>query len=141
MAHMVFAADVSILQNVEADVSFLTYRSHRMSRSGSSTLLVEANAMSEGLVEVEWIASWIGLVKDYNYDLRKRHLITREFQLTSIMSTDDDSQMNLAAITEAKSLYDNLVREQYSGAEKRAALEMWVVEHGESLTIGIRRTA
>ena len=34
--------------------------------------------------------------------------------------------MNLAAITDAKSLYDNFVREQYSGAEKRAALEIQV---------------
>ena len=44
------------------------------------------------------------------------------------MSTDDDSQMNMAAITDAKSLYDNLVREQYSGAEKRAALEICVIK-------------
>ena len=44
------------------------------------------------------------------------------------MSTDNDSQMNLAAVTDAKSLYDNLVREQYSGAEKRAALEMCVIK-------------
>jgi hypothetical protein len=44
------------------------------------------------------------------------------------MSSDDDSKMNMAAITDAKSLYDNLVREQYSGAEKRAALEMCVIK-------------
>ena len=36
--------------------------------------------------------------------------------------------MNMAAITDAKSLYDNLVREQYSGAEKRAALEICVIK-------------
>ena len=84
--------------------------------------------MSEGLADAEWVASWIGLVKDYRYDLRKRDLLNREFKITSIMSTDDDSQMNMAAITDAKSLYDNLVREQYSGAEKRAALEMCVIK-------------
>ena len=36
--------------------------------------------------------------------------------------------MNLAAITDAKSMYDNLVREQYSRAEKRAALELCVIK-------------
>ena len=128
LAHMVCAADLSLLENQEADVSVLTYQSHKMTRSGSSTLLVEANAMSEGLADAEWVASWIGLVKDYRYDLRKRDLLNREFRITSIMSTDDDSQMNMAAITDAKSLYDNLVREQYSGAEKRAALEMCVIK-------------
>ena len=33
----------------------------------------------------------------------------------------------MAAITDAKSLYDNLTREQYSGAEKRSALEICVI--------------
>ena len=112
LAHMVCAADASILEGKEADVSVLTYQSHRMARAGSSTLLVEANAMSEGLADAEWVASWIGLVKDLNYDLRKRDLLNREFKVTSIFSSEDDSQMNMAAITDAKSLYDNLVREQ-----------------------------
>ena len=51
LAHMVCAADASILEGKEADVSVLTYQSHRMARAGSSTLLVEANAMSEGLAD------------------------------------------------------------------------------------------
>jgi hypothetical protein len=114
LAHMVCAADVSILEGKEADVSVLTYQSHRMARAGSSTLLVEANAMSEGLADAEWVASWIGLAKDLSYDMRKRDLLNREFKITSIMSTEDETQMNLAAITDAKSMYDNLVREQYS---------------------------
>jgi hypothetical protein len=99
-----------------------------MARAGSSTLLVEANAMSEGLADAEWVASWIGLAKELSYDMRKRDLLNREFKITSIMSTEDETQMNLAAITDAKSMYDNLVREQYSGAEKRAALELCMIK-------------
>ena len=72
IAHMICAADVDILRGKEADVSPLTYTSHHMSRAGSATLLVEASAMSEGLADAEWAASWIGLVKDLHYDLRKR---------------------------------------------------------------------
>ena len=36
--------------------------------------------------------------------------------------------MNLAAVADAKSMYDNLTREQYSGAEKRVALELCVIK-------------
>ena len=84
--------------------------------------------MSEALADAEWVASWFGLAKDLNYDLRKRRLLNREFKLTCIVSTDVPEQMNLAVVTDAKSMYDNLVREQYSGAEKRAALELCVIK-------------
>ena len=53
IAHMVCAADACILEGVEAEVSPLAYKSHHMNRAGSSTLLVESNAMSEGLAEAE----------------------------------------------------------------------------------------
>ena len=61
-----------------------------------------------------------------HYDLRKRDLLNREFKLTSIMS-EPESDLAIAAITDAKSLYDNLIREQYSGTEKRSALEICVI--------------
>ena len=64
LAHMICAADVSLLAGEEAEVSVLTYKSHRMGRSGSSTLLVEAYAMPEALADAEWVASWFGLAKD-----------------------------------------------------------------------------
>ena len=59
VAHMVCAVDRSIFDGEEADISSLVYKSHHMTRSGSATLLVESNAMSEGLSEAEWVASWI----------------------------------------------------------------------------------
>ena len=49
LAHMVFAADREIFDGADTRVSILTYKSHRMHRAGSSTLLVEYNAMSEDL--------------------------------------------------------------------------------------------
>ena len=49
--------------------------------------------MSEGLADVEWVASWIGLAKNLNYDLRKRHQLNRELQITSIMSKRPDDEL------------------------------------------------
>ena len=89
-------------------------------------MLRESNSLSEGSADDEWVASWIGLVKDFHYDLRKRDRLNREFKVTSIMSKAN-SDLDCAAITDTNSLYDNLNREQFSGAEKRAALEIRVI--------------
>ena len=41
--------------------------------------------------------------------------------------TEKQDGLDIAAITDAKSLYDNLTKEQYTGAEKRSALEICVI--------------
>ena len=126
LAYMVCAADKEVFLGRETCVSILTYKSHRMNRAGSSTLLVESNAMSEGLAHAEWVTTWIGLCKDLRYDMRKRDLLNREIKINAIIS-GDSPDLNMAAITDAKSLFDNLSREQFTGAERRAALEICVI--------------
>lgn len=39
----------------------------------------------------------------------------------------DDSEVNLATIMDVRRLYDNVAREQYTAAQKRAALEICVI--------------
>ena len=107
-----------------------------MSRAGSATLLVEANALSESLADAEWVATWIGFVKDLHYDVRKRDLLNREIQVASIIS--EPQELNMAAVTDAKSLYDNLHQEQFTGAERRAALEICVIRDSLHSFDGIR---
>ena len=72
MAHMVCATHVSSLQGEEADLSAITFQNHRMSRSDSATLLVEAIAILGALADERWVASWTSLSKDPNYDQRKK---------------------------------------------------------------------
>ena len=83
--------------------------------------------MSESLAQTEWAASWIGLCKEFFYDMRQRDQLNREFKVTAIVS-ETEEDFNMAVINDAKSLYDNLIREQYSAAEKRAALEICVIK-------------
>ena len=104
-----------------------TYNSHKNKRAGSSTLLVEANGLSEGLADAEWVASWIGLAKSTSYDIRKRQEMNREIQITAVLRESDSDLKDLLAVTDAKSMYGNLTRRQYTGAEKRAALEICVI--------------
>ena len=98
----------------------------KKNRAASSSLLNESCAFSETLADAEWVASWLGLAKDLNYDLRKRDKLNREIKITSILS-EKDCELDIASITDAKSFYDTLSQEQYTGAEKRAALEVCVI--------------
>ena len=61
-------------------------------------------------LQTEWVASWIGLCKDVNYDLRKRSLLDREIKIAALTMSHDYSELDLEAITDAKSLFDNLMR-------------------------------
>ena len=72
--------------------------------------------MSEGLAETEWVATWFGLVKDLHYDMRKRQELNREIKVTCIMEENPD--LDIITVTDAKSLYDCLNREQFASTEK-----------------------
>ena len=52
--------------------------------------------------------------------------MNREIKIQALCITEEDG-LELATVTDAKSLYDNLMQQQYSGAEKRAALEICVI--------------
>ena len=121
------ALEKKIHTGQRAQVSILLYKSHKNQRAAASTLLNEATGKSEALADSEWVASCIGLCKDLEYDLRKRHLLNREIKIASLTTCHDNSELDLASITDAKSLLDNLMQVQYTGAEKRAALEICVI--------------
>ena len=70
-----------------------------MSRAGTPTLLVEANALSEGLADADWTATWLGLAKDRNYRVVKRDDLNRAFKLNAIVSKKED-HLNIVTITD-----------------------------------------
>jgi hypothetical protein len=119
---MVCGVDQAIREGKEADISCLTYRSHKNHRAGRSTLLVEANGLSEGLADAEWVASWIGLAKSTSYDMRNRHELNREIQIAAVIRESDSALKDLLAVTDAKSMYDTLTRAQDTGEQKSEPL-------------------
>ena len=114
--------DASILEGHEAPVSVLAYKSHHMKRSASNVLYTESFAMSDGLAFGEWMASWIGLARDLNYDLRQRDTFSRDIQLQAIMSEPTSDLPQLLAVSDSKSLFDKLVVEQFTNAEN---VQLW----------------
>ena len=79
------------------------------------------------LDRLKLVTFWLGLAKHLDYDHRKRDVLNREIQITAIMKEPESTIQELLAVTDAKQLYDNLNREQYTGAEKRSALEICVI--------------
>ena len=67
--------------------------------------------MSDGLAFGEWMASWFGLCKDINYDLRKRDTLNRDIQLQSIMTGPKSDLPKLLASLRLK----EPVRQAYCG--------------------------
>ena len=101
-------------------LAYFSIAVEKMDQSASSTLLTEANAMSEGLAHAEWISTWLGLAKNIHYDIRKRDQFNREIKLVSIMK--EPQELTISGRTGAKSLYDDIKREQYTEAEKSEQL-------------------
>ena len=56
-----------------------------------------------------------------------RNINNRDIQLQNIMTTAKSELPQLLAVSDSKSLFDNMVREQFTAAEKRAALEIAVI--------------
>ena len=83
--------------------------------------------MSDGLAFMEWMGTWFGLAKILIYKIQERDDHNRDIQLTSIMSTAESQQPEFLAVSDSKSLYDNMIREQFTATEKRSALEIAVI--------------
>ena len=111
--HMICGTDERMREGKEAPVS--------NPRAGSSSLLVEANALSEALAEAEWVTSWLLHARDLHYDARRRQTLNREIKITSVMRQPESELKELIAVIDAKSMYDNLIREQFTCAEEGRA--------------------
>ena len=73
--------------------------------------------------------------------MRESHELNRAIQITAVIRDRDSALKDLLAVTDAKSMYDNLTREQYTGAEKRAALEICVIRDSFDSMNGVCRWA
>lgn len=104
IGHIIAAVYEKIHSGKKAEVSILTYKSHRNPRAASSTLLNQATSMSEALADAEWVASWFGLCRDLMYDLRKRDVLNREIKIMASTTKDDQKAFDLASLPDAKSV-------------------------------------
>ena len=87
--------------------------------------------MSEALAETEWLRGFYEEMVNPRFDIVNWSARTRHRGLLCAARTiDPDRKLaQVLTICDAKSLYDALSQEQYTGVEKRAALEICVIRH------------
>ena len=71
--------------------------------------------------------------------MRKRHELNREIQISAVILEPNSALKDSLPVTDAKSMYVNLTREQYTGAEKWAALEVCVIRNSLDSMNGVSR--
>ena len=82
--------------------------------------------MSYGLAAAEWLAACICAALGPSFRVRDRANFVGKMQVQALMRDPLNEEVRTLAVTDAKSLYDNLVKEAASQAEKRAGLEICV---------------
>ena len=98
----------------------------------------EAFALSEGLAECEWWATMLSLATNARVEMRDRDALKRGVRVTSLFRSPMDERVFTIAVSDAKSLYDNLVRESTKG-ERRAALELVICRESLCALHGTQR--
>eukprot|EP00959_Pyramimonas_sp_CCMP1952_P143522 3004596-Pyramimonas_sp.AAC.1 len=74
---------------------------------------------------------------DYRCELRDRRAMNREIRATTIM--EQNSELDIIALADTKSLCDRIDREQFASTEKRAALAIVVIRDSLENLGGQRR--
>ena len=82
--------------------------------------------MSYGLAAAEWLAACICAALGPSFRVRDRANFVGKMQVQALTRDPLNEEVRTLAVTDAKSLYDNLVKEATSQAEKRAGLEICV---------------
>ena len=81
-----------------------------------------------------WESAWSLSSKVGQHDVSKR-----DIKVVSIMRDNIHEKVKMAGVTDAKSLFDNLVREQTVVNEKRAGREIVVIRQSLDALSGICR--
>ena len=85
--------------------------------------------MSDGFAFCEWAVTWFGLAKDLNYQMTGRDILNRGIQLQNITSEHKLELPQLFSVSNAKGLFDNMIREQSIAAKKVAGVEIAVIRN------------
>ena len=138
-AYLLGAADKRVLEGIEVDASVWSWRSRASPRACSATLMSEAYALTYGLAAAEWSTSQFYMSYDKEFKLQDRQTHLKEIKIQTLMNEPDHKEIKLVGIMDAKSLYDNLMKEATNQGEKRAALEVVIARESLEIMQGMPR--
>ena len=126
IAYLMLAIHKDLVRFGSGLANIVGWRSKGSPRVCGSTLMSEAYSMSYGLAAAEWLAACICAALDPSFRVRDRANFVGKMQVQALMRDPLNEEVRTLAVTDAKSLYDNLVKEATCQAEKRAGLEICV---------------
>ncbi|CAE7241405.1 RE1 [Symbiodinium sp. CCMP2456] len=136
----VLAYDVALTEGETAKCSLLWWKSAKLRRKVPSTLAAETQALNRGLGELLWTkALWENLL-DPNFDLQKYMASIKDQSDVVLQRADCDQKLRESlSIVDAKSVYDNVIKDGAQAADKYTALEVAIArERSDGLGVQIR---
>ena len=127
-AWIVFASDQFPSANNKVRISTLSWRSSKLKRKVSSTLASEALAFSQALSEIEWLQV---MVRDVLHgDINRTDWSGQIRPYLAVLNGQGElrGRLDQCAITDAKSLFDSILKESSSSRQdRRTAIELAII--------------
>ena len=125
--------------NKEAPFSLTGWRSRKLGRKASSSMLCEALGLSKGSAELLWVTTFMLSLEFSDYDIRlkdRRMAISRAEKFVLRRDNPVLNHPDSLVVIDAKSLFDSLKSEQTMQEDRRAALEVAAIRDDLALLNG-----
>ncbi|CAE7879428.1 Kcnh5, partial [Symbiodinium microadriaticum] len=124
-ATAVIAFDKRLLSGERAQCSLIWWKSGKLRRKVGSTLAAEAQALNKGLGDLLWAKAIYAELLEPAFDLETfRKDVKSRADVVLQKSNGDEVLRESLAVIDAKSLYDNLMREGNQPQDKFTALDV-----------------
>ncbi|CAE7806642.1 GIP, partial [Symbiodinium necroappetens] len=121
----IIAFDRAILDGRRAPCSLIWWKSAKLKRKVGSTLAAETQSLLKGLGELMWAKAIHGELMDPGFSLEKFRASVQAQADIVLQKTDADPKLkDSLAVVDAKSLYDNLMKEGAQAQDKFTALDI-----------------
>ena len=137
----IVAFDKKLLDGASAACSIVWWKSGKLRRKVSSTLAAEAQALNKGLGDLVWARAIYAELLDPKFDLAEfRQSLKAQAELVLQKSDADKTLRESLSVVDAKSLYDNLMKEGNQPQDKFTALDVAIArERIDGLGVQVRR--
>ena len=124
-ATAVIAFDKRLLSGERAQCSLIWWKSGKLRRKVGSTLAAEAQALNKGLGDLLWAKAIYAELLEPTFDLETfRKDVKSRADVVLQKSNGDEVLRDSLSVIDAKSLYDNLMREGNQPQDKFTALDV-----------------
>ena len=124
-AGAIVAFDKSLLEGEVAACSIVWWKSGKLRRKVTSTLAAEAQSLNKGLGDLVWVRAIYAELLDPKFDLAEfKQSIKAQAELVLQKADADKTLRESLSVVDAKSLYNNLMKDGNQPQDKFTALDV-----------------